>query len=172
VLISPIYINDKGKRVMSNKKFFDGKAMLSQLQTDYSQHVQNIFKTLSRGLKGSKATHIDIKQYYGLCAEKLDEKNIESIMAKAKNNELTEIKLKETKRTLAAYKNYQVSRDAEKENLQQQNIKLYQNLKSMQKENEVYIEGIKTLAEYYKIPVKNIEKVLEYCKDKSIEKEL
>jgi len=172
VMLSVDYTNEKGKRIMSNKRFFDGKVMLSQLQTDYANCMINSFKSLTRGLKGSKAFHFDVKKYYQLCAEKLDEKNIESIMAKAKNNELTEIKLKETKRTLSAYKNYQVARDAEKENLQQQNIKLYQSLKLMQKENEVYIEGIKTLAEYYKIPVQNIEKVLEYCKDKSINKEL
>jgi len=172
VLLSVDYVNDKGKRVMSNKHYFDGKTMLSTLQSNYADHMQSVFKSLSRGLKGSKDTHVSIKQYYGLSNEKLDEKNIESIMAKAKNNELMEIKLNNTKKTLNAYKNYQVARDAEKENLQQQNIKLYQNLKSMQNENEMYLKGIETLAEYYKIPAKNIEKVLEYCKEKSIEKEL
>jgi len=172
VLLSVDYTNENGKRIMSNKRFFDGKAMLSELQTNYANCMIKGFKSLTRGLKGSKAFHFDVKKYYQLCAEKLDEKNIESIMAKAKNNELTEIKLKETKRTLTAYKNYQVTTDAEKENYKQQNIKLYQNLKNMQKENEMYHKGIETLAEYYKIPAKNIEKVLEYCKEKSIEKEL
>jgi len=169
---SMTYTNERGIRLMSDRHYFGSKKKMSDLQTNYAEHMQSTFKGLSRGLKGSTANHVSIKQYYQLCAEKLDEKNIESIMAKAKNNELTEIKLKETKRTLTAYKNYQVARDAEKENYQQQNVKLYQSLKNMQKENEVYIEGIKTLAEYYKIPAKNIEKVLEYCKEKSINKEL
>ena len=169
---SMTYTNEKGTRLMSDRHYFGSKHQMSELQSNYALHMQSTFKGLSRGLKGSTANHVSIKQYYKLCAEKLDEKNIESIMAKAKNNELTEIKLKETKRTLTAYKNYQVTTDAEKENYKQQNIKLYQNLKSMQKENEMYLKGIETLAEYYKIPVKNIEKVLEYCKEKSINKEL
>ncbi|MFA6867582.1 MAG: MobV family relaxase, partial [Clostridia bacterium] len=109
VLLSVDYVNDKGKRVMSNKHFFDGKKMLSELQTNYATYMQSTFKTLSRGLKGSKDTHISIKQYYNLCAKKLDEKDLESVMAKAKNNELTEIKLNNTKKTLNAYKNYQVA---------------------------------------------------------------
>jgi len=170
VLLAVDYINDKGKRVMSNKHFFDGKAMLSQLQSNYAAHMQSYFKSLKRGLKGSKDNHVSIKQYYNLCAKKLDERDMDSVMAKAKNNELMEIKYNNTKKTLNAYKNYQVARDAEKENLQQQNIKLYQELKTMQIENKAYFEGIKKLAEYYKIPAKNITKVLQYCKEKVIEK--
>lgn len=164
--ISPVYINSKGKRVMSDQHYFGGRKLMSDLQTNYSQHIQSTFKTLNRGLKGSRMRHIGIRQFYKLASKELDEKNMESILAKAKNNELTEIKLNDTKKTLTAYKNYQDARDKENEKLQLQCGQLYNNLRKVEKDNSLYIEGMKLISEYYHIPEKELVKILEHCKEK------
>lgn len=172
--VSLDYINDKGKSVMSNKHFFGSKEQLSNLQSSYAEFMQDTFKILRRGLKGSKASHISIKKYYNLCAEKLDEKDLESVMAKAKNNELTEIKLNHTNKTLNYYKDQKDDKEKENEVLQQQNIQLWQNLKGMKKDNELYREGIITLSKYYGIPAEKLIDIINYSnkKEKEIEHEL
>ena len=173
-LLSLDYVNGNGKRVMSNKYFFGSKEQLSNLQSSYAEFMQDTFKSLRRGLKGSKASHISIKKYYNLCAEKLDEKDLESVMAKAKNNELTEIKLNHTNKTLNYYKDQKDDKEKENEVLQQQNIQLWQNLKDMKKDNELYREGIKTLSKYYGIPEEKLIDVINYSnkKEKEVEHEL
>ena len=174
ILVSPIYTNEKGNRVMSNKHYFDGKDILSEIQSNYALHIQNSFKSLSRGLKGSKASHVSIKQYYELCSKKLDEKDMESIMAKAKNNELVEIKLDQTKKTLNYYQGMKVKDEKENEVTQKQNILLWQNLKEMKKENELYKEGIKILSKFYEMPEQKLIDIINYSnkKEKEIEHEL
>lgn len=168
-LISPVYISAKGIRTMSNKHYFDGRTMLSALQTNYSEKMQTVFKSLNRGLKGSKSRHVSIRQYYNMVNKKLDEKDIESVMAKARNNELLEITLNDKNKTLNAYKNYQSARDQDKNKLQQQNTQLYNNLKQAKKDNSLYINSMKTIAQFYKIPEQDLVKILKHCKNISKE---
>ncbi|MBU3173390.1 plasmid recombination protein [Clostridium estertheticum] len=168
---SVVYTNDKGKRVMSNKHYFGGKRMLSDLQTNYATHIQTVFKSLNRGLKNSRATHTSIKSYYNLCSKKLDEKNIESIFAKAKNNELVEIQLNNTKKTLLSYKKYQVKEDQEKEIIKQQNFKLFQTLVRYKNTEKVFEQSLKAISNIYKIPESQLTMILEKCKDR-VKKEM
>jgi len=170
-MISPVYVNAKNKRVMSNKHFFDGKTMLSELQTNYANYIQGVFKSLRRGLKGSKQSHIDIKKFYGIVNKPLNEKDINSIIAKARNNELMEVKLNHIKKTLEAYKNHQAKEDKEKEELKQQNMQLFQALKEVKKEDAINKEAINLVAEFYKIPNNDIDKIISYCQKKIKEKE-
>jgi len=147
---------------MSNKHYFGSREQLSELQTNYANEMQSVFKSLSRGLIGSKTKNISIKKYYQLCAAKLNEKDMESVMAKAKNNELTEIKLNYTKKTLNHYKDRQDKTEKEMISLQEQNIQLYQNLKEMKQENALYKEGVKSLAKYYEVSEDRIIDIINY----------
>lgn len=172
ILLSVDYVNENGKRLMSHKHYFGSKQQLSDLQSNYAEHVQSVFKCLSRGLKGSKATHISIKQYYELCARKLNEKDMESVMAKAKNNVLTEIKLNHVNKTLEAYKKYQGKQGQEKEELKQLNLQLYESLKEAKKDNEFNKEIIKSLAEHYGCSQQDINKIIECSQKKNKGEEL
>ena len=169
VMVSVDYENAKGKRVMSNNHWFGGKTKLSELQSNYSLHIQNTFKTLSRGLKGSKATHLSIKQYYNFVTKSLNEKDKDQVLAKAKNNELVEIQLRETKRTLTAYKNYQDTQGEDKEKLRLQNVQLFKNLDKAKEHDLLFKESMKAISKLYKIPEKELMKVIGKCRDKAQE---
>jgi len=171
ILVSVDYENAKGKRVMSNNHFFGGRLALSELQTNYSQHIQSTFKTLSRGLKGSKASHISIKQYYNFITKSLNEKDKGQVLAKAKNEELVKIQLRETKNTLTAYKNYQYVEGQEKEKLKLQNVKLLQVLSKAKEHDLLFKESIKVISKLYKIPEKDLIKIVGRCQEKAKDRE-
>ena len=166
VLVSVDYVNKKGIRVMSNNNYFGGKVKLSDLQTNYSDHMRNTFKVLSRGLKGSKAHHTTIKQWYALVTKPLNEKDMESVKAYARKNELTEIKLKKTQKTLNAYVNYQDARDKEKVKMEQQNTQMFDNLVQKKKNDELFKDSMKAISKLYKIPQSELLKIVGACKDK------
>ncbi len=47
---------------LNARKWLGGRAVLSQMQTDFANHVKNL--GLERGIEGSKAEHTTIKDYY------------------------------------------------------------------------------------------------------------
>ena len=55
-------IDPKGK--LNCKHFLGGPAKMSKLQTDYAKHNEKF--GLTRGVQGSKATHTEVKQFYGM----------------------------------------------------------------------------------------------------------
>ena len=65
-------LDESGK--LNAKKFLGGRDKLSQMQTDFANHVAEF--GLDRGVKGSKAKHTSIKEYYSRLnaelAEELD----------------------------------------------------------------------------------------------------
>lgn len=101
VLISPRFYNEKRKRYeLSSNKYFGTRRQLQDLQTNYADHMHKTFNNLIRGVRGSKARHIDIKTYYALINEKLDTKDNSSILAHAKNNYLAEKRIRILENTL------------------------------------------------------------------------
>lgn len=59
-------LDEKGH--LNARSFLGGRAKLSAMQTDFHEKVSQKFG-LDRGLKGSKARHMTLKDYYGKMAE-------------------------------------------------------------------------------------------------------
>ena len=54
-LIVPKFINNKGKTILSNTRYFDGIEKFRTWQDNYAESMQKHFKCLNRGVKYSKA---------------------------------------------------------------------------------------------------------------------
>ena len=65
-LIVPVFWNEKrGLATLNNSYYFDGKDKLSKWQDIYTEIIQSEFPAMfKRGVRGSKATHVDLKTYY------------------------------------------------------------------------------------------------------------
>jgi len=60
----PASHDPQGIPTLSAKNFYNGKNKLSQLQTEYAEHLKQAGHDLQRGLKGSRAEHQHIRQFY------------------------------------------------------------------------------------------------------------
>lgn len=100
-LIVPVMTNKKGLPHLNNSFYFGSKEKLSEWQDRYTEALsfdfQNIFK---RGIKGSKATHVDLKTYYSLIKENLNELNADVVLSNAKENFINKKKIEELQDTL------------------------------------------------------------------------
>ena len=67
-------VDEHGK--LNAKKFLGGREKLSQMQTDFANHVKGL--GLERGIKGSKAKHTSIKEYYARIQKELSPSEIPS----------------------------------------------------------------------------------------------
>lgn len=61
--IVPVYVDKSGNEKLSAKHYVDGKKKLSELQDSYAEAVKDL--GLERGIKGSQATHQEVKRFYG-----------------------------------------------------------------------------------------------------------
>lgn len=165
-LIVPKLWNEKEQcYTLQNYRYFDGKVALSKLQDEYTKTMQTEFN-LSRGLKFSKAKHIEISKFYSMINRELDEKNVHSVCAKALNADLLEKKVMDLQNTLYAYKAF-----VEKSNIEK--IELLNKLSETKQEKDLYEESIKTLAKLHNVKPYEIKKVLNYAQQnlKNIEVE-
>jgi len=60
----PESIDAKNRPTLSAKHFYGSRALLSQLQTDYAEHMQAWDPQLKRGISKSKAHHKTVRQWY------------------------------------------------------------------------------------------------------------
>lgn len=151
-LLVPRFKDEKRDRYkLSNNKYFDGRDKLSAWQDKYADFITNVYSDLKRGTKGSRATHVKIKQYYTLVNSKLDNKNLQSVLAKASNSELLEKKIRALQSTLEVYKDRYIKSDNKAILDGNKLIKLETNLEELKKDKEVYKETIKALSETYYI---------------------
>ena len=161
-LIIPKFENTRGKEKykLSNSLYFDGREKLSEWQDLYSQHIKNEFKELNRGIKGSKARHVKIKQYYTLVNAKLDEKDMTSVLAKASNSVLLEKQVNTLQKLL-------------KENLQKDNDRkeIIQLIGELKQDKEIYKETIKAMSQAYKISQESIINIVKSVENKVKENE-
>ncbi|MCT8975474.1 plasmid recombination protein [Clostridium sp. CX1] len=177
ILFCPRVYDEKHKCYkLANKRFFGNKQRMSALQDSYGSSMKDL--GLIRGIKGSKATHVKISQYYTLMNKKIDTKDIKSVCAKALNNDLIEKKVIELQKTLHFYKDImEVSDRKDKEALKDNRV-LYKQIKELQSQREVLRETIKAMSKLYKVPESSINQILNYAKnqvsgnDKGPEKEI
>ncbi len=165
LLLPKFYDQKRDKYILSNTRLFNGAKALSEWQDKYSEAMKDF--NLQRGVKWSKAKHIDIKTFYSLVNAELKEQDLNSLTAKAKNGELLNIKIKSLQKTLNTYKDFNKKTDLEKEEIKRNNKYLFRQVEEIKKDKDIYKECIKTMSELYKIPPKDIVKVLEYVTNKS-----
>ncbi|MCM8710558.1 plasmid recombination protein [Clostridium sp. SYSU_GA19001] len=155
LIIPKFYSEKKQSYILSNARYFDGVDKLRTWQDNYASSMQSTFKSLNRGIKYSKAKHIEVRKWYTLINEQLNEKDLEQVKAKALNNELVELKLKSIQNTLKIYKKYNIDIILENE-------KLNKELKELKKDKNYFENAVKLISNYYKIDEKKIKQLINY----------
>lgn len=160
-LVIPRFKDNKRDRyVLANSRYFDGRQKLSEYQDRYSESMKEL--GLERGIKWSKAHHTKIKTYYTLVNKELDTKDIEQVVAKAKNSELLEEKITELSSTLNSYKDYNSKSQEEKEQINNKYLEAT-------KDKKLLTQCIKYMSDLYKIPQNHITKILKSMSNKEID---
>lgn len=156
-LVVPRFENTRGKEQykLSNRNYFNGKEAMSLWQDKYAQHITAEFKELNRGIKGSRATHIQMKQYYTLVNADLNTKDLKSIIAKAENSILLEKQVKNLQELLR-------ENLKEKENTSE----LKDMIKDIKQDKEIYRQTIKAISEGYKISQQSILEMVKRVEEK------
>lgn len=149
-LILPLFYNEnKNRNELRSNMYFDGAEKLKDYQTKYADHMSKRFNNLIRGIRGSKAEHIDIKTYYSMINKSLDIKDDKQILAYAKNNYLTEKRLKALEKTLIKY-----NEDDNKE-------KLINKIEKLNKNSKIYKKVIKAMSKKYNIKEREIISMID-----------
>lgn len=165
-LIVPKFYNEKKRQyVLSNTRYFDGIEKFRAWQDNYAKAMQERFKCLNRGVKYSKAKHMDIKHYYALIKQNFNDKDIHQLAAKAKNSELLEIKIKAIQKTLEVYKNYNSKNSIEKDNAISESKQLFKDIEKMKDDKDLYKEALSLLSQQYKIPQYAIKEAVKQCEN-------
>ncbi|WP_252231354.1 MULTISPECIES: MobV family relaxase [unclassified Clostridium] len=159
-LIVPKFWNEKKKRhELSSNKYFDGIEKMGSWQDKYSEHMNKRFNNLIRGVRGSKAKHMDIKTYYSLITKKLDLMNDRQVLAYAQRNYLLEKRLKALEYTLMEIEQNEDTKE------------LLKKLDKLDKNNKVYKETIKTITKKYGLKEKDILDIVVNIQNKDNKKE-
>lgn len=161
-LIVPVMTNKKGLLHLNNSFYFGDKEKMSLWQDRYTEALssdfQNIFK---RGIRGSKATHIDLKTYYSLIKEDLNELNADAVLSNAKENFINKKKIDELQDTLE-----------DKEEEQKLAEEILKKNKELKEDKKLYEYIIRNLADKYKIPEEEVYKIIKSKeKSKNVERE-
>lgn len=155
-LIVPKFFNqEKNRYELKSNFYFDGTDKMRDWQDRYAQHMSGRFNNLTRGIRGSKAKHMDIKTYYSLLNKKLDIKDHSQVVAYAKSNYLLEKRIKSLEGTIQAMS----------EN--QDTVKLINKIDKLDKNNKTYKEVIKALCKAYKISENEVYAIIDKVQDKS-----
>ncbi|NFK69452.1 hypothetical protein FDB14_17400 [Clostridium botulinum] len=159
ICIPKFFDKDKGIYKLQSNKYFDGIEKMRDWQDRYAQCMQQNFPNLMRGIRGSKARHMDIKTYYSLINKKLVLQDDNQILEYAKRNFLIEKRLKSLEYTL---KRMNENGDAEV---------LLKNLRNTKKNNSIYKKLIKEITKKYGIKEKEILEILDKIEGKNKQKE-
>lgn len=160
-LIVPRFTNDKGY-VLANKRYFGGAMALREWQDKYADAISQTFPMLKRGVKFSKAKHIEIRHFYGIINHSITPQELTEV---AKHNKLLESNLKNVQATLQAYKGYSDKSFHEIQKLKEENQQLLQNMQQLKKDKEQYKEVIKAMSNLYHLPQNAIEKTIKYVQE-------
>lgn len=164
-LIVPRFKNNKNEYILSNSRYFDGIEKMRGWQDNYANNMQSTFKNLNRGIRYSKAKHMEIKHYYALINQKVNEKDINQLTAKAKNEELLKIKIQAIEKTLQLYKDYNSKSLIEKEKAIQESKNLAAEISEIKGNDENYKEAISLLSQQYKIPQYAIKNAIRFAQN-------
>lgn len=166
-LIVPRFYNEEKKRYeLRHNVYFDGPEKLRNWQDKYTDSMYETFKFFKRGIRGSKAKHIDLKTYYSLINEDMNKYEAKSVQAYAKENFINKKKVEELQQTLD-------SQEATMEACQ----KIIDNNKKLKSSNELYKHTIRMLAMKYDVPDNQVKDILDKAakdsksKDKSAQRE-
>lgn len=142
---------DQNKQVykLRSNVYFDGLDKMRDWQDKYANHMNSKFNNLTRGIKGSKARHMDIKTYYSLITKKLDVIDDRQVVEYAKRNYLLEKRTKTLEYTL--------KRMTENENT----VEVLKKINKLKKNNKIYKETIKVLSKNYGIGEKEILEIVD-----------
>lgn len=143
---------------LNSSMYFDGKDKLSAWQDKYTDCMREKFNFFIRGIRGSKATHVDLKTYYALIKEDLNFLSSESILVHAKENFLSQKKIQELQETLSNKQDIEIlTKELTKKN------------NELNEENKLFESIIKELADKYKIPKQEVINIIQN-KYKNIDK--
>lgn len=152
----PRFYNEKRKRYeLSSNKYFGTKKQMRDFQTNYADHMHKTFNNLVRGVRGSKAKHIDIKTYYSIINKKLNEKDADSVLAHAKNSYLLEKRVRVLQNTVM-----QLQED-------ERYKKLLKRVENAEKETKEYKEVTKEIINNFGIDKKEVYKIIDKVQEKS-----
>ncbi|KHD14957.1 MobV family relaxase [Clostridium butyricum] len=155
-LIVPRFWNqEKNRYELKSNLYFDGIDKMRDWQDKYAKNMKCKFNNLIRGVRGSKANHIDIKTYYSLLNQKLNIKDHSQVVAYAKGNYLLEKRIKALEKTIEAM------------SANQNTVKLINKIEKLDKNNKIYKEVIKSLCKTYKISEKEVYAIIEKIEGKS-----
>ncbi|MGV8982101.1 MobV family relaxase [Clostridium sp.] len=170
-LIVPKFKNKKGENILSNTRYFDGIEKMRAWQDNYSENMKEHFKCLNRGTRFSKRKHMEVKMWYALIKQNLNEHNLQQLTAKAKNSELLEIKIKAIEKTLQIYKNYNSKNELEKNTAILESKSLVKEITKIKEDKETYKQALSMLSQQYRIPKYVISEAVRICENIN-EKEL
>lgn len=158
LIVPKFYNQERGYYQLNNSRYFDGREKLREWQDLYSRHMGNTFNNLIRGIRGSKAKHIDIKTYYSLINSK--EMSSDKLLAQAKENYLLKKEVGSLKATLKKIDN------------KEEQDKIKEQLNAAAKNNTVYQKTIREISKKFNISEKQILKIIDDIqKGKDKEKE-
>ena len=122
------------QRQLRAKHFFDGRQKMRQFQDSYSAATEHL--GLERGIKGSKAQHQDIKDFYSIVnagIEPHSKLSLSQMQAKAADRDRAQTRKQELERTAKA--------------LAQENERLQQRIKELETERNQWLQQATLLRE-------------------------
>ncbi|MDV3426679.1 MAG: plasmid recombination protein [Bacillota bacterium] len=156
LLLCPRFWNeDKNRYELSSNKYFGSKIQLREWQTKYANHMHSKFNNLIRGIKGSKARHMDIKEYYALINKKLEEKDNSSILAHAKQSYLLEKRVRALQNTIM-----QLQED-------ERFKKLLDRTEKAEKKTKEYRDIAKEMKKQFNISNKDVDEIIDKVQEKN-----
>ncbi len=159
LIVPRFYNNEKNRYELSSNKYFDGIEKMRTWQDKYSNHMNKKFSNLIRGIRGSKAKHMDIKTYYSLITKKLDLMDDRQVLAYAQRNYLLEKRLKALEYTLIEIEKNEDTND------------LVEKINKLDKNNKVYKETIRAITKKYGLKEKDILDIVSKIENKNNKKE-
>ncbi|MBZ9691657.1 MobV family relaxase [Clostridium sp. M14] len=159
LIVPRFWDEDKKKYKLQSNKYFDGIEKMRTWQDKYSQHMNKRFNNLIRGVRGSKARHMDIKTYYSLITKKLDLIDDKQVLAYAKHSYLLEKRVKALEYTLIEIEQNEDTRD------------LVEKINKLDENNKVYKETIRTITKKYGLKEKDILDIVSKIENKNNKKE-
>lgn len=149
IVVPKFYNEEKKVFQLRSNVYFDGIQKMQNWQTQYANYMSSKFSNLMRGVRGSKAKHVDIRTYYNLLTKKFDVIDGRQIEAIAKRNFLLEKRTKALEFTLA-----KMNENGDTENL-------LKKLDKVEKNNKEYKEITKAIIKKYGLKEKEIFELID-----------
>ncbi|OSA97141.1 UNVERIFIED_ORG: hypothetical protein B2H98_09035 [Clostridium botulinum] len=159
LIVPRFWDEDKKKYKLQSNKYFDGIEKMRTWQDKYSEHMNKRFNNLIRGVRGSKAKHMDIKTYYSLITKKLDLIDDRQVLAYAKHSYLLEKRVNALEYTLIEIEQNEDTRD------------LVEKINKLDRNNKVYKDTIRTITKKYGLKEKDILDIVTKIENKCNKKE-